>query len=73
MDEDPANKSAAPMPATNTKGATQKPETTPLVQDMIGARLKAYYARIAEEPIPERFTELLKQLDEQSSSNEKKA
>jgi hypothetical protein len=37
----------------------------PLVQAAIGVRLRSYYEEVAREPIPDRFVELLKQLDGQ--------
>ena len=37
----------------------------PLVQAAIGVRLRSYYEEVASQPIPDRFVELLKQLDEQ--------
>ena len=37
------------------------------VQAAIGNRLRAYYAGVAQEPVPERFVELLKRLDSKDS------
>jgi hypothetical protein len=33
------------------------------IQTAIGIRLRAYYDEIARQPVPDRFVELLKQLD----------
>jgi hypothetical protein len=33
------------------------------VQTAIGNRLRAYYDEVAKQPVPDRFVELLKQLD----------
>ena len=33
------------------------------IQDHIGERLKSVYQSIADEPVPDRFVELLKRLD----------
>jgi DNA-binding protein Fis len=46
--------------------------TAPPFHDFVGAKLKSYYAQIASEPIPDRFTELLKQLDSQAEAGKKK-
>lgn len=35
----------------------------PQVFDMIGRRLKDYYETVASQPVPDRFLDLLKQLD----------
>jgi hypothetical protein len=51
-------------------GASQQPAKKPAktadpsVQKAIGNRLRAYYDSVAQEPVPDRFIELLKQLDE---------
>lgn len=37
------------------------------VQDMLGQKLKAYYAEIASEPIPDRLTALLAKLEAQGA------
>jgi Anti-sigma factor NepR len=41
-----------------------------LIHDMLGQKLKAYYAEIASEPIPERLTALLAQLEAQSAKKQ---
>lgn len=38
------------------------------IHDMLGQKLKAYYAEIASEPIPERLTSLLAELEAQSAT-----
>jgi hypothetical protein len=38
------------------------------IHDMLGQKLKAYYAEIASEPIPERLTALLAELEAQSAT-----
>ena len=38
------------------------------IQDMLGQKLKAYYAEVASEPIPERLTALLAKLEAQSAA-----
>jgi Anti-sigma factor NepR len=44
----------------------------PPFHDFVGAKLKSYYAQIASEPVPDRFTELLKQLDARTEAGKKK-
>jgi hypothetical protein len=41
------------------------------VERAIGSRLRAYYDEVAREPVPERFTELLKRLDAPESEKKK--
>jgi hypothetical protein len=40
------------------------------IHDMLGQKLKAYYAEIASEPIPERLTALLAKLEAQSAKKQ---
>ncbi|MCB1500621.1 MAG: hypothetical protein KDK07_12665 [Bauldia sp.] len=40
------------------------------VQSAIGARLRAYYDEVAREAVPDRFVELLKQLEQKDSGGE---
>jgi hypothetical protein len=37
------------------------------VERAIGSRLRAYYDELAREPVPDRFVDLLKRLDDESS------
>lgn len=43
------------------------------VQNAIGARLRAYYDGVEREPIPDRFVELLKQLEKKDPDGGKGA
>jgi Anti-sigma factor NepR len=47
----------------------QAQPSTPPIHDMLGRKLKAYYAEIASEPIPERLTALLAKLEAQSAES----
>ena len=40
----------------------------PPVHDMIGRRLRDYFDEVAKQPVPDRFVELLNQLDSKTSS-----
>ncbi len=44
----------------------------PEVSDLIGQRLRNYYNTVAEQPVPDRFLDLLSQLEAASSSSSKK-
>ena len=39
----------------------------PQVSDLIGQRLRNYYEEVAKQPVPDRFMDLLKQLEDASS------
>jgi Anti-sigma factor NepR len=41
--------------------------TKPEVSDLIGQRLRNYYNTVAEQPVPDRFLDLLSQLEAASS------
>ena len=41
-----------------------KQETETVIDRAIGAKLRALYDEVAREPVPDRFVELLKQLDD---------
>ena len=40
----------------------------PPVYDMIGKRLRDYFDEVAAQPVPDRFLDLLKQLDSKTSA-----
>jgi hypothetical protein len=72
MDDKPPTKAAMQKPGKSKKTMLQNPAPAPPIHDFIGAKLKSFYAQIANEPVPERFTELLKKLDAQSQNEQKK-
>jgi Anti-sigma factor NepR len=37
------------------------------MQDLLGDKLRAYYNEVAKEPVPDRFDQLLKELEARSS------
>ena len=39
------------------------------VERAIGSRLRAYYDEVAREPVPDRFVNLLKRLDDEAKKN----
>ena len=48
-----------------------KISTMPDVTDLIGQRLRKYYDEVADQPVPDRFLDLLNKLDEASSKKSK--
>jgi Anti-sigma factor NepR len=44
--------------------------SAPPIHDMLSQKLKAYYAEIASEPIPDRLTALLAKLEAQSAKKQ---
>ena len=53
-------------PRKNMKERTKLAVATsgkPPVYDIIGTRLRGYFDEVAKQPVPDRFLELLKQLD----------
>ena len=49
-----------------------KTSSKPGVIDLIGQRLRKYYDEIADQPVPNRFMQLLDQLDEAANSKKSK-
>ena len=49
-------------------GTMTATSTKPEVSDLIGQRLRNYYNAVAEQPVPDRFLDLLSQLEAASSS-----
>ncbi len=65
-------KKAKKTPIVNEKNERMiKTSAKPLVSDLIGQRLRNFYDEVASEPIPDRFMDLLNQLD--AASTVKKA
>jgi hypothetical protein len=55
-------------PEASRRVARKQPKAADAaVQAAIGNRLRAYYAGVAQEPVPDRFVELLKRLDSSDS------
>jgi Anti-sigma factor NepR len=62
------------QPKTDMTGSVAKPaakparkSSDPTVQAAIGRKLRALYDEVANEPVPERFSELLKKLADQEN------
>ena len=53
-------------------GGAGKPPRKPdaIVEESIGRHLKKLYDKVANEPVPDRFAELLKQLEQQEKGEE---
>jgi Anti-sigma factor NepR len=57
--------------ASDAKDSAGRPRSLDKsVQSAIGARLRAYYDEVAREAVPDRFVELLKQLEKKDSGGE---
>lgn len=54
-------------PRKSVKPMQVATSTTPLVHDLIARKLRSYYDEVAREPVPDRFTVLLNQLDAKTS------
>ena len=53
-----------------TDKKTEKMDQTPAqpeIHDLIGQRLRSFYDEVAKQPVPDRFVELLNQLEAKSS------
>jgi hypothetical protein len=62
------NKTAIQNKKTEKK--TEKMNQTPAqpeIHDLIGQRLRSFYDEVAKQPVPDRFVELLNQLEAKSS------
>lgn len=55
--------------APSGAGRVRKMDKT--VQTAIGTRLRAYYDEVAREAVPDRFVELLKQLEDKGAGGDK--
>ena len=57
------------QPKTDMTGSLKAARKTsdPTVQAAIGRKLRALYDEVANEPVPDRFSELLKKLAEQEN------
>jgi hypothetical protein len=73
MNDKPPKDAGTRMSKKSKKTMPQNSVSAPPFHDFIGAKLKSFYSQIANEPVPTRFTELLKQLDSQSQNEEKKS
>lgn len=60
--KDPDSTMHVPRPRASP---THLRKADPAVHAALGARLRAYYAEMAQEPVPNRFLDLLDQLDAQ--------
>lgn len=57
---------------TSSRAAKSKGRLGPEIQNRIGHQLRSMYSDVVNEGVPDRFAELLKQLDQDGSSNESK-
>jgi hypothetical protein len=57
--------SSHPQSPTSPQGASSARAPDPVVEEAISRQLRKLYDDVASEPVPDRFTELLKQLEQQ--------
>jgi hypothetical protein len=50
-----------------TEKKMNQPPAQPEIHDLIGQRLRSFYDEVAMQPVPDRFVELLNQLEAKSS------
>jgi Anti-sigma factor NepR len=55
------------------RSAGKKQGLPPEIQNQIGRQLRNLYIDVVQEGVPDRFTELLRRLDDQGSSKESKS
>ena len=70
MDEDGNKTARAAKPKIKTEKKTENmvhPPTQPEIYDLIGQRLRNFYDEVAQQPVPDRFMDLLNQLEAKSS------
>jgi hypothetical protein len=48
----------------SSRPRSRSPKVDGIIQDEIGAKLRQLYSSMVEEPVPDRFIELLKRLEE---------
>ncbi len=66
VDDDKQKPKAA---KSGKKNETMKPTSAmPEVSDLIGQRLRNYYEEVAKEPVPDRFLDLLHELEAASAA-----
>lgn len=65
-DQDKKKREAAKLMNERARSAAAS-SSSPPVYDIIGARLRGYFDEVAKQPVPERFLELLQQLDAKTS------
>jgi Anti-sigma factor NepR len=71
MVEDDKKISKTAKPAKKTVKKIEKMNHSPVqpeIYDLIGQRLRNYYDEVAKQPVPDRFTDLLNQLEAKTSS-----
>lgn len=69
---DDKNKTEKLLNLSEKNKAMIQTSSKPQVVDLIGQRLKTYYEDVANEPVPDRFMDLLKQLEQSTPVKEPK-
>ena len=71
MVDDKKKKGMASKPGKKNESMTHT-SAKPEVSDLIGQRLRNYYNEVAQQPVPDRFMDLLNQLEAASSTKKPK-
>lgn len=69
MTEKQTEKMAKPNKATDVLPTSKSSTKKVAMHDLLGKKLREYYDQIATEPVPDRFDQLLKDLDAKSKTN----
>ena len=67
MVEDGNKTAKTAKPINKTEKKMNHAPNQPEVYDLIGQRLRNFYDEVAQQPVPDRFVELLNQLEAKSS------
>ncbi len=54
--------------ASRNRRRSNRQAVDPVIPDAIGRQLRAFYQEVANEPVPDRFTELLNRLAEEQDN-----
>jgi Anti-sigma factor NepR len=71
MDDEEKKKGMAAKPGKKIETMIQA-SAKPEVSDLIGQRLRNFYDEVAQQPVPDRFMDLLNQLEAASSTKKSK-
>ena len=52
------------------RGAHPLPKAQQMIQDEIGTKLRQFYSDMIDEPVPDRFVELLKKLEDDKNRSD---
>ena len=68
--KDPKQGNGKPMPNSTTPARSRKAKDTHQKSEWIGKQLRDFYGETLSEPVPDRFVELLRELDKKAGKTE---